>query len=83
MRSEKTKRKKWDGYPYVPPEIKSEKREIKSIRDISVGLSGKADWNNYPLIEERTDMGNTNGNAVDIEIAEYGGKENGKQEMEL
>lgn len=27
-------------------------------------------WKNYPLIEECTDMGDTNGNKLDVEIGE-------------
>lgn len=70
MKDEQEKSKKWNEYPYVPSEIKSEKREINNIGDICVDLSEKADWNNYPPIEECTDMGDTNGNVMDLEIGE-------------
>ncbi len=38
----------------------------------------KADWNNYPYIEEYAGAGDTNGNAMDIEIAEDEERENEK-----
>ncbi len=59
----------WDKYPDISSDAKEIKREIKSINDISVDLSD-IDWPKYPPVEQCTDMGDTNGNAMDDEILE-------------
>lgn len=60
----------WNKYPDVSSDTKEADRIIESIEDVSIDLSDK-EWakENAP-IEKCTDMGDKNGNIMDMELTE-------------